>query len=276
MPWRAGFAAATWQCPTTEQCPGPCHGSSSVPFLICREHFMAMLQVGVSLMYGAPGSFTVECKHSVWWYTMVHLDRSFQHQLAQLYNKLVQMSKCCVACVRQKPFIVAWSKMQQTLLFCNVFDTDASSQEQNWPQTKFPCFGAPFGCRNSFPTPGPLLRVALFAHKVLGQRPPKHEGAASPWATKDVHDTICIGSTMLPYLGFYDRNNLLSLTTLQYSIWSRVVLPTSSWTICYPEFAERLQEKLEEMATEAFQTAVALATRGPGNWDGRVSPPMDL
>lgn len=136
--------------------------------------------------------------------------------------------------------------------------------------------GAPFGCRNSFPTPGPLLRVALFAHKVLGQRPPKHEGAASPWATKDVHDTICIGSTMLPYLGFYDRNNLLSLTTLQYSIWSRVVLPTSSWTICYPEFAERLQEKLEEMATEAFQTAVALATRGPANWDGRVSPRMDF
>ena len=25
---------------------------------------MAMLQVGVSLMYGAPGSFTVECKNS--------------------------------------------------------------------------------------------------------------------------------------------------------------------------------------------------------------------
>ena len=43
-------------------------------------------------------------------------------------------------------------------------------------------------------------------------------------------------------------------------------MPTSSLSICHPEFAERLQEKLEEMATEAFQTAVALATRGPGNW----------
>ena len=76
----------------------------------------------------------------LWWCTMVHLDRSFQHQFAQLYNKLVQMSKCCVACVRQKPSIVAWSKMQQKVLFCNMFDIDASSQEQNWPETKFPCF----------------------------------------------------------------------------------------------------------------------------------------
>lgn len=146
-----------------------------------------MLQVGVSLMYGAPGSFTVECKHSVGWYTMVHLDRSFQHQLAQLYtNKLVQIVQmlCCV-CTAETLHRGLVQDATKVVVLQYVW---------HWrfkPRTKLTrnqismLRGAPFGCRNSFPTPGPLLRVAPFAHQVLGQRPPKHEGAASPWATKD-------------------------------------------------------------------------------------------